>query len=407
MLALVPPGQRSGQRVDLGDAKPERPPGITQRALGPVGNYRGRQRRPLATVFGVNVLNHFLAPLMLEIDVDIRRLATLFRDKTLEEQGRACRVNLGHAEGITDRRIGRRSAPLTENVLAAGKTDDVVDSQKIGFVAHLADQLQFVLYALTDAGWHRLRIAPAQTTLGFGAQPGSRRFTRRGNFFRIFVAQLIKRKIAQGGNLQGFGQHFRRIKARQAQPAAQMPLAIGKQRIARLKDRGFQTQGSHHILQRAPGAHMHMDIAGSHQRQGAGLTERLQGLQLVSIIGAGMQFNGNPDPTGKTCRQPLPVSNRCTLAGDPEQQTIRQRAARRDRLEIVALQCVIAFIGTPSGKRDKRRKIAVAVPVTGQKDKFWAIKQHHFATDDQLQAGLLRRQMRTHNAGQRAFIRQC
>jgi hypothetical protein len=126
LLALVPPGQRRGQRVDLGDAETERPAGIAQRALGPVGDQRRRQRRPLAAVFGVDVLDDLLAPLVLEIDVDIRRLAALLRDEALEEQGRTRRIDLGDAERVADRRVGRRAAPLAENFARAGKADEVV-----------------------------------------------------------------------------------------------------------------------------------------------------------------------------------------------------------------------------------------------------------------------------------------
>jgi hypothetical protein len=66
--------------------KAERPTGVAQRALGAVGDQRRGQRRPLAAVFGVDVLDHLLAPLVLEIDVDVRRLAALLRDEALEQQ---------------------------------------------------------------------------------------------------------------------------------------------------------------------------------------------------------------------------------------------------------------------------------------------------------------------------------
>jgi hypothetical protein len=75
LLALVPPGQRGGQRVDPRAVEAERAAGVAQCPLGPVGDQCRRQRRPLAAVFAVDVGDDLVAPLVLEIDVDVRRLA--------------------------------------------------------------------------------------------------------------------------------------------------------------------------------------------------------------------------------------------------------------------------------------------------------------------------------------------
>ena len=40
----------------------------------------------MAAVFVVDVLDHLFAPLVLEIDVDVRRLAALGGEETLEEE---------------------------------------------------------------------------------------------------------------------------------------------------------------------------------------------------------------------------------------------------------------------------------------------------------------------------------
>jgi hypothetical protein len=106
-----------------------------------------------------------------EIDVDIRRLAAFLRDEALEEQGRARRIDLGDAERVADRRVGRRAAPLAEDLTLAGKADDVVHRQEIGLVGHLGDQLQLVLDPLVHAGRHAVRIAAQQAASGLGAQP--------------------------------------------------------------------------------------------------------------------------------------------------------------------------------------------------------------------------------------------
>ena len=55
-----------------------------------VGDDGGGDAGAVAAVFLVDVLHHLLAPLVLEIDVDVGRLVALGRDEALEEEvGRA------------------------------------------------------------------------------------------------------------------------------------------------------------------------------------------------------------------------------------------------------------------------------------------------------------------------------
>ena len=77
-----------------------------------------------AAIFRVDVLDHLLAALMFEIDVDVRRLVAFGRDEAIEQQCRLFRVHLGNPETIANGGIGGRSPPLTENILGAGKAGD-------------------------------------------------------------------------------------------------------------------------------------------------------------------------------------------------------------------------------------------------------------------------------------------
>ena len=56
----------------------------------------------------------------------------------------------------------------------------------------------------------------------------------------------------------------RRIQPRQFLARAQMPLAIGKQPLARLAQRHAMADGGERILQRAARGHMHVHIAAGH-----------------------------------------------------------------------------------------------------------------------------------------------
>src|SRR5262245_47415982 len=92
---------------------------VPQGALRAIADHGRGDRGALAPVLSVDILDHRLAPLMLEIDVDVGRLVSLTRHEALEQQARARGVHFGDAEAITDRRIGSRAPPLAENPLPA------------------------------------------------------------------------------------------------------------------------------------------------------------------------------------------------------------------------------------------------------------------------------------------------
>ncbi len=63
---------------------------VADGAAAPVGDDGGGQRGALAAVLAVDVLDHLLAALVLEVDVDVGRLVALLADEALEQQvGRA------------------------------------------------------------------------------------------------------------------------------------------------------------------------------------------------------------------------------------------------------------------------------------------------------------------------------
>ena len=74
---------------------------------------------------------------MFKIDIDVRWFITFTGDETFEQHVHAGRVHLGDTQAITDRRIRSRAAALAKNLPAAGKLDNIVHRQKVGFVAHV------------------------------------------------------------------------------------------------------------------------------------------------------------------------------------------------------------------------------------------------------------------------------
>ena len=81
---------------------------------------------------------------MFEVDIDIGGLVAFRRDEAFEQKIVSLRVDLGYAEDETDGGIGGRAAPLGQDAALAGEADDVVNGEKIGCVAELGDELQFM-----------------------------------------------------------------------------------------------------------------------------------------------------------------------------------------------------------------------------------------------------------------------
>ena len=140
-----PAPERAGERPDRVLRQAEHLADVANGAAAAVADDGRGEAGALARVGLVDVLDHLLAPLVLEIDVDVGRLAPLGRDETLEQKIDLERVDVGDAEAIADHRIGRRAAPLAENLLlVAGEVHDVVDGEKERRIVELADEPQFL-----------------------------------------------------------------------------------------------------------------------------------------------------------------------------------------------------------------------------------------------------------------------
>ena len=78
-------------------------------------------------------------------------------NETLEQQVHARRIDLGDVQAETDRRIGRRTPPLAENIAAARERDDILHRQEIVFVVECADEFEFPADELLNIVWRAVR----------------------------------------------------------------------------------------------------------------------------------------------------------------------------------------------------------------------------------------------------------
>ncbi len=169
----------------------ERLADLADRAARAVTADHGGERGMLMAVSLVDPLDHLLAPLMLEIDVDVGRLVAVVGEEALEQQFVLHRIDRGDAEHVADHRIGGRTAALAENALAARELHDRMDGEEIGRVTPAGDQLQLMLQQIGMglAGTPSGNLA----TIARPGQPLQRVLRRppgHHDLVRILVAQL-------------------------------------------------------------------------------------------------------------------------------------------------------------------------------------------------------------------------
>ena len=122
-LPVVPPRDAIWRARSIWPAsKPSALPTSRSALRGAIADDRRGQRRAVAAVLLVDVLDHFLAPLMLEIDIDVGRLVALARNEALEQHAHARGIDLGDAQAIAHRRVGGRAAPLAQDVLRCAQS---------------------------------------------------------------------------------------------------------------------------------------------------------------------------------------------------------------------------------------------------------------------------------------------
>ena len=162
-LHMAPDGR--GERGGDVLAQPHHLADLADRRARAVMDHGRRDPGAVAAVFLIDVLDHFLAPLMLEIDVDVGRLAPLLGNEPLEQQVAGRRVDRGDAEAIADRAVRRAPAALAQDrrIERAREGDDVVDGQEVTREVELLDQLELVMELLQHLVRGAVGPAPRRT----------------------------------------------------------------------------------------------------------------------------------------------------------------------------------------------------------------------------------------------------
>ena len=399
--AAIPPGERLGEIIHEHGIQPQRAAHIAHGAARTVGDNGGRQRGALVGVLAVDVLDHLLAPLVLEIHVDIRRLIALPRNKALEQQRHLHRRHLGDEQAVTHHRVGGGAAALAENIALAGEAHDVVHGEKVVLVLEFADQFQLGI----DTPLHLHRYARRPPGGGAGGhqrvQVTAGALALGHYLLGVFVAQLIQAEIAQAGNVQALVKQGRRVQALQGGKLTQVPLAVTQAPATELLDAGVVLQRREHVVQRFARCNMHAHIAAGHQRNGQRLRHGLQGLVAAHLVVAQQVAHAQPEAIAAQPLELQAVGARGVVVplGQPDEQ-----AALEMKDNIAQGGTVFTFGAAPARHADKAGELAVGRAVGHQRQQAYAFFQPQLAADNEFKAGFLRRHVGLHHARQRAFI---
>ncbi len=267
-----------GQPVHLVQRQPERLAHLADGEPSPVADDLAHHPGALAAVLPVDVLQHLLAALVLEVHVDVRGLGALEAEEPLEEQPHPHRVDGGDAQRVADRRVGRAPPPLAEDAVADGEVDDVVEREEVAGHLELLDERELV----PDLSMHRLgdpaRIAEAEPLLDQVGEPALRGVARREVFLGELVAERVEREVAAVGDLQRAAHHLGRIGPQPEHLAGplQRPLGVGEQLPAGAGHLGLVADRGERVLKclALAGVGVHVVVGAERQLERAGQRPR-------------------------------------------------------------------------------------------------------------------------------------
>ncbi len=275
---------------------------VADRGLGAVGDHVRDLGRVAAVVAFVDVLDRLLAPVGLDVEVDVGRPVALRRQEAFEQQPVAHRVHSGDADGVADRGVRRAAPALAQDVAAAAELHDLPDHQEVAGEPELIDDLQFVLDLVVGVD------EAALTGPAGGLLPGAVPVQRPGVGEFAQVGHLgVARRDRERGEIRGDElEREREVSPERAGPVDRpgpAVEAVGHLGPAAEMGTGPGRQPAVDVVQGAPGADRR-DRRGQGTARGMGVVRRRGGdgrqpgavgqvgKGIVQVVGEGVQAMG-------------------------------------------------------------------------------------------------------------------
>ena len=138
-----------GDAVDVAVAHAQHAPGVAQHRLGRHGAVGDDLADLVAAVAAGHVVDHLVAAVHAEVDVEVRHRHAFGIEEALEQELVAQRVEVGDAQRPGHQRAGARAATRADrDALAPRPVDEVGDDQEVAGETHAHDDVEFEREAL-------------------------------------------------------------------------------------------------------------------------------------------------------------------------------------------------------------------------------------------------------------------
>ena len=363
----------------------------------------GGERRAVAAVGLKDPLDHLLAALVLEIDVDVGRLAARLGDEAFEQQVLLHRVDRGDPQAEADRGIGRRAAALAQNLLLVRETDDRFDREEVGRVSQAPDQVEFV----AQLARHRLRHAVGIARLGPGPGQRLQALLRRepvlADLGRVGVGEMVQREGAGGTDLARPRQRLGEAGEQARGLLRGFEEAVGVTLLgeARPVDGEPEPDTGHHVLQAPPSRDVVEDVAGGdggHPGGPRGGGHRIEPVRVVGPEASGQRAGG------AGAERLLELDERCGEAG---LRMLGQQNREKPLLPLFEIgpgQAAAALAAPRLAQAEQAAEPAIGGAVGRIDEHRQRVVEVEPAADDEAHARHLRRLMCPHHPGERTVI---
>ena len=138
-----------GQLVDLAVGHLQHAADVAQHAARLQGAEGDDLGDALLAIAMLDVLDHLFAPVLAEVDVEVRHRDAVGIEEALEQQAEAQRVDVGDGQRIGDQRArARATARPDRDVLRLGPFDEVRDDQEVAWKFHPGDNRELEIEPL-------------------------------------------------------------------------------------------------------------------------------------------------------------------------------------------------------------------------------------------------------------------
>ena len=222
----------------------------------------------------------------------------------------------------------------------------------------------------------------------------------RDRLVGVFVGEFIEREAAA---LDDFQAAFHRLRMRAEQAGDlrggfQMAFGVGGECAAGGGDGDLQANAGHHVVQRAAVGRVVEHVVGGDQRHAAAGGEVGERAQAACVVGAEAPGGGEVGAAAEFAAQAVERARQRVIR--PVRRDCDQNLTGAEFEQIGEMQRALALAGARLAARQQLRQPAPGGAVGGIAEHIGrAVGEAEAGADQQAQAALFRRLVRTHHAG--------